>query len=254
MKVVIPNLKQDHRPLYAQVSDALSELILSQAYVPGEKLPSEEELAIQLGVSRPTLRVAIGYLESQGLLERRRGIGTFIAQPKEKQVNAEGLEEIETICETAERTGLSYERVAWHIEKVLAGEKIADLLKVTDHSSVIYVRYAFKLAGKLYAFFESWIPEDYVDLEALRVYPKKGLLDYLLECCPEKYSFTQTNVYARGAGDDITRWVGIPAGTPLLYMEELFILDSGQPFVYNLKYFDTSVMHFYLCRRFSSRR
>ncbi|NPV77804.1 MAG: GntR family transcriptional regulator [Anaerolineae bacterium] len=254
MKVAIPNLKQDPRPLYVQVSDALSELILSHAYSPGEKLPSEEELSIQLGVSRPTLRVAIGYLESQGLLERRRGIGTFIAHPREKQIDAEGLEEIETICEIAERTGLSYERVDWHIQRVLADEKFADLLKVAVNSPIIYVRYAFKLSGKLYAFFESWVPEAYVDIKALEAYPKKGLLDYLWECCREKFSYTQTNVYAKVADETISQWVGIPEGTPLLHMEEFFILDNGQPFVYNLKYFDTSIMHFYMSRRFSDRR
>lgn len=254
MKAVIPNLKQDHRPLYVQVSNTLSALILNQTYKAGERLPSEEELSIQLGVSRPTLRVAIGYLESQGLLERRRGIGTFIAIPKEKQIDAEGLEEIETVCETADRMGLSYERVDWHVERRLADEKIADLLKVAVNSPILYVRYAFKLSEKLYAFFESWLSEAYADAEALKAYSQKGLLDYLLECCIEKFPYTQTNVYARVADENIFRWVGVPIGTPLLHIEELFILESGQPFVYTLKYFDTSVMHFYMSRRFCDRR
>ncbi|MCC6148587.1 MAG: GntR family transcriptional regulator [Anaerolineaceae bacterium] len=254
MKVFIPTLKQDQRPLYAQVSDVLSELILSNAYMPGEKLPSEEDLALQLGVSRPTLRVAIGYLESQGLLERRRGIGTFIAHPREKQVDAERLEEIETICETAERTGLTYERVHWHIEKTLTNERLADLLKTAVNKPVIYARYAFKLSGRLYAFFESWVLESHVDFDTLKAYPQKGLLDYLWECCPENFSSTQTNIFARVADAKISGWVGIPEGTPLLHMEELFILDNGQPFVYNLKYFDTDILHFYMSRRFSDGR
>jgi GntR family transcriptional regulator len=251
VKSLIQPLKQDARPLYVQVSDVLSDVIQSSAYKPGEKLPSEEELSVQLGVSRPTLRVAIGYLESQGLLVRRHGVGTFIAAPKEQKIDSEGLEVIESVCEFAERTGMSYERMDWHVERVAADEKYADLLKTSADAPLVYARYAFKLSGKPFAFFESWVLEEYVEIEALKAYPMKGLLDYLWECCRQKFSSTQTKVFAKTADEAIEKWVGAPAGTPLLFMEELFILENGLPFVYNLKYFDTSILHFYMSRRFS---
>lgn len=248
---MIPALKQDTRPLYVQVSDALSQLILSKAYQPGEKLPSEEDLAVQLGVSRPTLRVAIGYLESQGLLVRRHGVGTFIANPKDQHIDGEGLEVIESICEFAERNGLSYERIDWYIESALADESLADSLKIKLGTPVIYARYAFTLSEKLFAFFESWLPESYVDIEDLKNYPMKGLLDYLWEHSRKNFSFTQTKVYAKVADERIYRWVGLPVGTPLLNMEELFIMENGQPGVFTRKYFDTGVMYFYMSRRFT---
>ena len=250
MSTIIQPLKQDGRPLYVQISDMLSELIQSNAYTPGEKLPSEEELAGLLGVSRPTLRVSIGYLESQGLLVRRHGVGTFISNSQGNHIMGEGLEVVESVCDLADRLGMACERVFWDIEHIPASERLADLPKLDPGKPIVRARYAFKLSGKLFAFFDSNILKEYVDIEALKAYPEKGLLDYINECCRHKFSSTQTKIFAISTGEAIMRWVGLPVGTPLLHMEEMFILDDGQPFVHTLKYFDTSVMHFYMSRRF----
>ena len=53
-------------------------MILEGLLKPGEKLPPERELAERLDVSRPSLREAIVVLESRGLLQSRRGGGTFV--------------------------------------------------------------------------------------------------------------------------------------------------------------------------------
>jgi DNA-binding FadR family transcriptional regulator len=55
-------------------------LIVGGDYVPGKRLPSERELAQQLGVSRPALREGIRRLRSGGVLESRRGSGTFVSE------------------------------------------------------------------------------------------------------------------------------------------------------------------------------
>ncbi len=65
-------------PIYLQVSQGLSRWLQSEAATPGTALPSERDLAVQLGVSRVTVRQALALLTTQGLLERRRGSGTFI--------------------------------------------------------------------------------------------------------------------------------------------------------------------------------
>ena len=66
----------------SRVSDSIvaqiEGMILEGLLKPGERLPSERELADQLNVSRPSLREAIVILESKGLLESKRGGGTFI--------------------------------------------------------------------------------------------------------------------------------------------------------------------------------
>ena len=67
--------------LSEQTSDRLYEMIVDeQRYAPGSKLPNENELSEALKVSRTTLREAISFLVAQGVLEIRRGKGTFVSE------------------------------------------------------------------------------------------------------------------------------------------------------------------------------
>ena len=67
--------------LSEQVSDRLYEMIVEDhCYEPGSKLPNENELSAALSVSRTTLREAVSFLVTQGVLEIRRGKGTFVVE------------------------------------------------------------------------------------------------------------------------------------------------------------------------------
>jgi len=71
--------------LYRQIKRDLTRRIEQGELRPGEGLPSEAELCERYGVSRPTLRQATQDLIRDGLLVVRRGVGTFVAQPKVRQ-------------------------------------------------------------------------------------------------------------------------------------------------------------------------
>lgn len=66
--------------LSVRVADAIMEMIAKQKYCPGDKLPNEIELSAELQVSRTTLREALRILSTRGLVEVRRGIGTFVTR------------------------------------------------------------------------------------------------------------------------------------------------------------------------------
>ncbi|HJY71873.1 MAG TPA: GntR family transcriptional regulator, partial [Streptosporangiaceae bacterium] len=70
--------------LYGQIEDWLAGEIATGALVPGDRLPTEHDLAEWFGVSRMTLRHALAELARRGLVTRTvgRGGGTFIAEPK----------------------------------------------------------------------------------------------------------------------------------------------------------------------------
>ena len=75
--------------LSEQTADRLYEMIVDERrYTPGSKLPNENELSEELQVSRTTLREAISFLVAQGVLEIRRGKGTFVSD----QLPAAGLD------------------------------------------------------------------------------------------------------------------------------------------------------------------
>lgn len=71
-------------PSHTRIARWLAELVAGPGLRPGDRLPPEGELATELGVSRMTLRQALGSLEARGLVERRRGRagGTFVARPR----------------------------------------------------------------------------------------------------------------------------------------------------------------------------
>ena len=72
-------MKTSSSPLSEQASDAIMDMIFVQRrYHPGDKLPNELELSEELGISRITLREAIRILCTRGLVEIRRGRGTYV--------------------------------------------------------------------------------------------------------------------------------------------------------------------------------
>lgn len=66
------------QPLYKQVEEHLVQLIVEQRWMPGEKLPSEFDLASELQVSQGTIRKALNKLTNDKVLTRRQGVGTFV--------------------------------------------------------------------------------------------------------------------------------------------------------------------------------
>src|SRR3954469_8427418 len=69
-------------PLYVQVEETLTERIVSGELPAGCQLPSEDSLVSEFKVSRTTIRTTIQNLVRQGLVEIRRGKGTFVAEPR----------------------------------------------------------------------------------------------------------------------------------------------------------------------------
>ena len=65
-------------PLYYQLENLLREKILSGAFAPGDRIPTESDLIRRYGVSRITVRQALTALAGEGLIERRQGRGTFV--------------------------------------------------------------------------------------------------------------------------------------------------------------------------------
>ena len=68
-------------PLYHQLAELMVNRIREGVYAPGEAIPSETGLAKTFGIGRPTVRQAMDILVQKGLIQRRRGSGTFVREP-----------------------------------------------------------------------------------------------------------------------------------------------------------------------------
>ena len=75
MKITLDH--KSHIPLHFQIEEQLREVIKNEKFQNGKKLPNEMDLSKQLGISRNTLRQSINKLVSEGLIIRKKGVGTF---------------------------------------------------------------------------------------------------------------------------------------------------------------------------------
>ena len=71
------------RPLYSQVRETLIGRLIDGTWRPGLLLPSEQQLAVEMGVSQGTVRKALDAMAADNLLVRRQGRGTFVAEPED---------------------------------------------------------------------------------------------------------------------------------------------------------------------------
>ncbi len=98
-------------PYYRQIVDQIGQLIRSGQLAPGEQLPSVRDLAGELLVSLITTRRAYSDLESAGLIHRRQGYGTFVAQEIEMATHDQAIEttrnQFDQALGAARRMGLS---------------------------------------------------------------------------------------------------------------------------------------------------
>jgi GntR family transcriptional regulator len=79
------NARIDRRspvPFYFQLKQLIRDEIAGERWLPGERIPSEHALCDHFAVSRTTVRQALAELESEGLLVKRKGRGTFVAEPR----------------------------------------------------------------------------------------------------------------------------------------------------------------------------
>ena len=69
----------ENKNIFLQIRDWLADQIMQDKILPGEKVPSVRELAVDLEVNRNTVMRSYSLMEEEGILENKRGIGFFVA-------------------------------------------------------------------------------------------------------------------------------------------------------------------------------
>ncbi|MDD2594678.1 MAG: GntR family transcriptional regulator [Bacteroidales bacterium] len=75
----------EHKPIYLQIADTLSDKILQGEWLPEDRIPSVREMGIDMGVNPNTIMRTYEYLQNRDIIYNKRGIGYFIA-PDSKQL------------------------------------------------------------------------------------------------------------------------------------------------------------------------
>lgn len=142
-------------PLYAQVEDALADRISSGALAVGAQLPSEEELIREFEVSRTTIRLTVQNLVRRGLVEIRRGRGTFVASPRMVQE----LTELTGFVEDMRLLGRTPTARVINRDIVHADRLVADKLALPVGAPVVRIGRVRLSDGVPLSFDETYLPE-----------------------------------------------------------------------------------------------
>lgn len=140
-------------PLHLQVEKLLRDLIELPEYKEGKFLPKEVDMANKLGISRATVRQAIGKLVFEGLLERKKGVGTKVASHN----ISTRLQNWMSFTQEMNRKGISFVNYEINVEKVKATEKVADALEIAINTEIIKLT---RLRGDTkgpFVYFISWL-------------------------------------------------------------------------------------------------
>ena len=220
-------------PLYAQVESILSAAITDGTFPPGSRLPNEDELVEQYAVSRTTIRQTIQNLVRRGLVEIRRGKGTFVLEPKITQ----DLTELTGFVEDMQVLGRRASARVLDKQIVPASESAARQLGMAAGAPVVRIQ-RVRLADNIpLSFDETFLPReigDKVMADNLETEPIFSLLE-------EKYDTAlveaEYRLEAVSADAIVARALGIAVGGPIFLIERTSYTTGHQPVDYEKLYY-----------------
>jgi GntR family transcriptional regulator len=214
---------------------------------PGDRLLSEPLLARQLGVSRATLREAMRTFETQGLIRRRQGSGTYVVHPS--QVIETGLEVLESIETLARRIGLPVSMGEMKIDYRPARDEEVQALCLNEPCNVLHLSRVILAEGRPVAFLIDILPEDILTPQDLEPGFTGSVLDLLLQRGTPSLATSRTEINAVTASPEVARALGIQRGDVLLRFSAFLFTDLGRVVDYSFSYFLPGYFRFHVIRR-----
>ncbi len=237
----------------AQISISVSQRLHDQlgqmiaATNPGERLPSEPTLAEQLGVSRATLREAMRTFETQGIIRRKQGSGTYVNLPP--KVLETGLEVLESIESIAQRSGLSVEVGELNIQHRQAKEDECKSLEMGSCKEIVQVSRVISAENRAVAYLIDVLPAEILDPNELSNGFHGSILDLLLQRGRPDLYISRTEISAVPATSLVARALGIQRGDVLLCFTADLYSTSGQIVDHSFSYFLPGYFRFHVVRR-----
>jgi GntR family transcriptional regulator len=205
--------------LSKQVEEALRERIRQGRFAPGEKLPPENELAAEYGVSRATVRAAMSNLQREGTVVRRQGAGTFVTHAAAYlDSRLEGMWD----CEDMIRALGHEPSVGWlEYEETLPDKRVREQLRLGPKEIVLAVRKVFLADRRPVIHCEDWIPR-----RLLREpFSRQDLVDhvfrFLERFAGESAAYYVADLVPMVAVGAVAHRLECAEGTPLLLFDEV---------------------------------
>jgi GntR family transcriptional regulator len=224
----------DHKssyPLHKQAETLLRKMILEEEYQNGKALPNEVEMAKKLAISRTTLRQAINTLVSEGLLIRKKRVGTKVAPAPVSSRSNNWL----SFSQEMKIRGIPIKNYELHITWVFPDEALANFFEIKTDRKILKMERVRGKTNEPFVYFASYF------------HPRIGLTgneDFkrpLYEILETDYSVIATlskeEISAKAADTVIAEKLGIPVGSPILFRKRFVYDQGGRPIEYNLGYY-----------------
>ncbi|MGG3451280.1 MULTISPECIES: GntR family transcriptional regulator [Bacillaceae] len=238
------SIKQDNRPLYLQVIDRLKKDIEKGIYKEKEKLPSEFELAKQLGVSRATLREALRILEEESVIIRRHGVGTFIHS---KPLFMSGIEQLNSVTDMIVNAGMEPGTIflSSNVQQATEEDARRFLCPVDGELMVIERVRTANSEPVVYC----------IDKIPIALFPghfdagRESLFTLFDEQETGPISHAVTNIEPFGWHEKISPILQCEPETAMLALKQLHYTESELPVLYSINFFRADKFSFHVLRR-----
>lgn len=220
-------------PLWIQAVNLIMGEITSGVLKPGMRLPPERELCTQLGISRVTLRKALGKLVEDGVLSASHGRGWYVAQAP---VNKEWPNSLESFSETAARMGLTASSTVLRAETAPASLDQAEELSIAPGTPIFHLERVRRLNDVPIALDVTRVPAG--------IAPGLGTADFSVDSLYETLAAdgveplrADATVEAKGADLALAERLDLGVGMPVLVMRQLVVDRAERPlFVSEISY------------------
>jgi GntR family transcriptional regulator len=216
-------------PLYAQLREALRHDIRERGLRPGDRLPTEAQLEAQYGVSRATIRQAVGDLELEGVLRRVQGKGTFVATPKIQHVPV-----LTSFSELLRSQGYEPSHRLLESSVVPAPDEVAQGLAIEVEAPCRYLWRLFAADGEPVGVSQTWLPLSVIGEADQRIEEGAAQDRSLYELLDEGpdgpiLHHASETINPSPAGASEADLLGCEVGTPLLLIHRATFTADDRP-------------------------
>jgi GntR family transcriptional regulator len=231
---------------YQVIRESLIDFIIEKKYEIGDRIPSEDELAKILHVSRVTLREAIRQLRDEGLLYSRRGSGTFVSGNVKEiagtlDVN-NGLTRM--IIEAGFKPGVA----EFETELNKASKELAQKLRVTEGCGIVLLKRVRTANDKPVVYSLDYLGPRIATI-FLSVNDKIMSLFKLIEDSGILFGNSFADISPISCTKELSEKLSYNTGDPILALKQVLVDEKGSPLFYGEDYFRPDCFVFSINRR-----
>lgn len=237
-------IKLDNRPLYLQVIDRLKRDINEGAYKEREKLPSEFNLAKQLGVSRATLREALRILEEENVVIRRHGVGTFVHS---KPLFTSGIEQLNSVTQMILTAGMTPGTIFLNSHISKATEEEMKKFQCEQNSEILTIERVRTANGEPVVYCVDKVLSSMFSMETLL--QNESIFNQLEKYSKKKITSAVAQIIPIGYHDKISPILNCNSKTALLMLQQMHYSELDEPILYSVNYFRADQFSFHVLRK-----